>query len=343
MNILWIIGNGFDLNLGLKTGYQHFLENTYLKADSKELKYRDELIKRVDGNPLFESDNWSDLEKLLGEVTLCYEKESGLFHSTFEEIGNAFKQHVQSESDKFFSKDLTDSNIEEFWKSIARFPLRLSEKEKGLFGAYRTERKGIKYQFVSLNYTTTLEEFISAAKQKHQPFDHRGFGSYGSYDDGVDNVLHPHGTLENDEMVFGVSDESQLKSESFHNDEARELWVKELINDFYGNLNVQNLFERISEARQIFMYGVSLGESDNYIWRQIGKWLASSSSSQLVFFSHGFPSKESFNRQQCRNSREEALDRIRRSIELDTEHFESIKDRVLILPSTTVFRFGSIL
>ena len=54
MNILWIIGNSFDLNLGLKTGYQDFLEDTYLKADAKELKYRDEIIKQSPDIPPFD-------------------------------------------------------------------------------------------------------------------------------------------------------------------------------------------------------------------------------------------------------------------------------------------------
>lgn len=29
MNILYIIGNGFDLNLNLKTGYQHFMTTIF--------------------------------------------------------------------------------------------------------------------------------------------------------------------------------------------------------------------------------------------------------------------------------------------------------------------------
>ena len=338
MNILWIIGNGFDLNLGLKTGYQHFLQGTYLKADSTELEYRDELVRRINDNPLFESDNWSDLEKLLGESTLCYEKDKELFHSTFEEMGRAFVEHVNKESEAFFSRDISDEWINELHSSIANFPNRISELDKQAFGAYRGDRSPITYQFVSLNYTKTLEIMLKQANARRAPFDSRQF-SNGAYGDKTAAVFYPHGTIENDEMVFGVNDESQLLSDCFHDDESRELWIKKNINAYFGNRNTLYLSQCIDEARQIFLFGVSLGESDRYIWEQIGKWLTTNSSHHLVFFSYNFPRKESFNKRQCQISRLIALEKIRESLGISEEYFETIEDRILILPSETVFRF----
>ena len=46
LNLLWIIGNGYDRNLGLATDYRSFLKNRYFK-DGVQNKYRDELVKRV--------------------------------------------------------------------------------------------------------------------------------------------------------------------------------------------------------------------------------------------------------------------------------------------------------
>lgn len=67
--VLWIIGNGFDKNLGLKTGYRSFLLNKYF-APGETNEYRDELVRRLDTfDPKSQSDLWSDLERLLGEVS----------------------------------------------------------------------------------------------------------------------------------------------------------------------------------------------------------------------------------------------------------------------------------
>lgn len=60
--VLWIIGNGFDKNLGLNTGYRSFLLNKYF-APGAENKYRDELVRRLGKfEPESQSDLWSDLE-----------------------------------------------------------------------------------------------------------------------------------------------------------------------------------------------------------------------------------------------------------------------------------------
>lgn len=49
MNLLWIIGNGFDLNLGLKTSYRGFIDSVYLNSlpNPEMERRRDELFDRV--------------------------------------------------------------------------------------------------------------------------------------------------------------------------------------------------------------------------------------------------------------------------------------------------------
>ena len=81
--VLWIIGNGFDKNLGLETGYRSFLLNKYF-APGTANEYRDELVRRLDNfDPKSQSDLWSDLEQLLGEVSEYYEDDVDLFHENF--------------------------------------------------------------------------------------------------------------------------------------------------------------------------------------------------------------------------------------------------------------------
>lgn len=69
MNVTYIIGNGFDLNLGLETGYQAFY-NYYIKVPSpnSQVKLLKDSIEQ-DGYEL-----WSDLEIGLGKISAKYEK-----------------------------------------------------------------------------------------------------------------------------------------------------------------------------------------------------------------------------------------------------------------------------
>lgn len=64
MNIVYLIGNGFDRNLGLKTSYQDFYQYYQQQPSSTEdiLKIK-QLMKNEP------SEFWSDLELALGRIT----------------------------------------------------------------------------------------------------------------------------------------------------------------------------------------------------------------------------------------------------------------------------------
>lgn len=64
MNVTYIIGNGFDLNLGLKTRYQDFYDYYMTKTSpNSQVELLKDTIKQ-DGYEL-----WSDLEIGLGRIS----------------------------------------------------------------------------------------------------------------------------------------------------------------------------------------------------------------------------------------------------------------------------------
>jgi hypothetical protein len=81
MNTVFLIGNGFDINLGLKTRYTDF----YKYYNSKESK--NESIKLLKNNISNNFNNWSDLEQALGQYTENFTT-SDEFISVFEDLGD---------------------------------------------------------------------------------------------------------------------------------------------------------------------------------------------------------------------------------------------------------------
>ena len=69
MNILYLIGNGFDLNLGLKTSYKDFIN--YYKALKMEYKKNSILkfISYIEDKKIAGDPNWSDIEIQMGLYT----------------------------------------------------------------------------------------------------------------------------------------------------------------------------------------------------------------------------------------------------------------------------------
>ncbi len=69
MNIVYVFGNGFDINMGLKTSYKDFI-NKYLRSINNN---DDHIVNKI--NIKTDLEKWSDVEIELGKLTkLFYEK-----------------------------------------------------------------------------------------------------------------------------------------------------------------------------------------------------------------------------------------------------------------------------
>ena len=80
MKTLYIIGNGFDLNLGLKTSYKDFYQH-YMSVESTTKSIAD-----LKDSISMDYSSWSDLELALGQYTIEL-KTLDEFDEVFEDIG----------------------------------------------------------------------------------------------------------------------------------------------------------------------------------------------------------------------------------------------------------------
>ena len=122
MNIVFLIGNGFDLNLGMKTRYSDFYNYFISKQSSSKLIQK--LKKEIDGN----LQNWSDLELALGKYTENLHSTEE-FYEVFDDIEDSLAEYLESIENKF---DFNQFDGNELYKYFA-FPedsLPLSDKNK---------------------------------------------------------------------------------------------------------------------------------------------------------------------------------------------------------------------
>ena len=94
MKILHIIGNGFDLNFGLKTSYKDFYD-FYMAALSSKNSVNN-LKKNISNN----YKNWSDLELALGQYTDEI-KSVQEFDEVFEDIGDRLSEFLKMQEASF--------------------------------------------------------------------------------------------------------------------------------------------------------------------------------------------------------------------------------------------------
>lgn len=270
-NITFIIGNGFDINLGMKTQYSD-IYNGYIATPSSNENIAT-FKKSLKADQLCQYKLWSDFEIGMGKFAQSFESEDA-----FVECVRDFKaymvQHLKNEQ----------AGLALQWKDNISF-LRAYAKffENSVLGYCNnlmpnarkavedaTKSLPIRYNFVTFNYTVILDYFIQHCNQN----------SAQMYK--FSNPIHLHGHLSGD-VVMGVDNEQQLKHGFELTTRGRRAFIKPRINHDYDQGRVDEAKRAISESNIICVYGMSLGQSDLSWTIMLKEWLQQDSSHHLIY------------------------------------------------------------
>lgn len=99
MRILFVLGNGFDISLGLHTGYQDFYDY-YLKQPSER-----KAIEQLKGYlTTARCTTWADMEKGLGAYTAEVESIDQM-RVIYYDLGDKFRDYLRKEDASFSATD----------------------------------------------------------------------------------------------------------------------------------------------------------------------------------------------------------------------------------------------
>lgn len=338
MDILWIIGNGFDINLGLKTDYKSFQETCLSKELPQKVRRRlQELSENENCKKLFKGGYWSDLEMLVGESAAHFNGDIQAFHECFESVISLFTKYIGEQQGVFDGLALQSDDIEEFRNSVLNPTRGATEQDLRRITACSNVVSTHTFNCINLNYTSTFDTLLRSCRDAANHLHSRKYDSRTCYDC-LGSILHLHGSLTDRHIVFGISDERQWSDSAFSQDiDVRDLWIKEFRNEYYGNTRTEKMKELIGCSDQICIYGASLGKTDNYIWSEVANWVCSDSGRQLILFVNNYPVKVEDNLSKCKSAERRTCNKLQSALGLDDDDFEKVRERVLILPSKTVF------
>lgn len=268
--ITFILGNGFDLSLHVKTSYSH-VYSTYVDTPSSSdviVAFKNELRNRT---PF---DKWSDFEMGMAEYAESLSSEEELV-----ECVRDFKQHLVSHltnEDKqlesviqggFYNSRL----IKELDRSFENFHGGFSPNVRTEFERL-TNKEFWNYNVITFNYTKSLEH-LYVAKFKEQKVI-------------SESPLHIHGDLYND-VVLGVDNIDQIRNTNYKfTKKGRRAFVKTIFNEQYDKNRVIRAKKMISNSSIICTYGFSLGESDKLWIDLIVDWLKKDANHHLVVYKY---------------------------------------------------------
>lgn len=260
MRITFFVGNGFDLNQSLRTSYPNFLKK-YIIESKKDPQYVIDFKKR-----LVTFDCWSDLEIALGDM-LCEYDENTIddFINALKDLKEKLSLYLEKEEKRFKYK--IRRNKKELRRSIAIFHSKQGYQYpfNDLY-ADNSEKNVI--NFVSFNYTRIVNKMIHKIRKKRLSLD------WMNTENDIGTVLSVHGTTRTG-FILGVNDISQIANPELRtNDKLIKHFIKKNQIDTMNKYSKSDkIADVINTSNVIYVYGMSIGKTDNAYWESICDWL----------------------------------------------------------------------
>ena len=272
MNILFLLGNGFDRNLKMETAYEHFYKNAYqVQPDDNDLIKNLKLAIKNDVK------TWADLELALGKHTKEL-KSREEFYLVFDDIRDKLSVYMSEQKSPYiFDSSTQNKFLNDMW-----YPYNfLAEGEKNTFSqlANKYIHNQTSISAISFNYTNSLEKILSYNNENIQ------IGTIGKIPCFFTVIEHIHGFTD-ERFVLGVDNIEQIANEAFRNDEEIvRSFVKPRLNKEAKHLVDERCKKMIDNAQIICLFGMSVGETDKTWWQYIGTLLQNGGGSiRLIIF-----------------------------------------------------------
>jgi len=286
LNITFLIGNGFDVGIGMKSKFKDFFPIYQKTSENKPYRIKqlsDEIGKDYDNNYR----TWADFERKLGEYTLEFdEKTKQNFIDQIKDFESEFIDYLKWQEAILSFKSterisaIMVKGLTQYYSSENLAP-ESAEAVKQVYSGHTSENHT--YNFVNFNYTDILKSCLDTIPSKI--IRHRKYGSIDKTDN-VGKIVHVHG--KNDLYpIIGVNDVGQIANKELAKDvRFTQTIVKPNINQLLRCGNDTNATNLIKQSNIICIYGMALGETDKKWWDLLLQWLNGVSSRQLILFEY---------------------------------------------------------
>lgn len=283
--VTFLIGNGFDINSGLKSRYlDSYAGYCAEPSETDNIMCFKELIDE-------DIETWADFELRMSEYAKSFDNEEDFIECVIDYI-KYLTRYLRIEEESFFAGLNQDPAIsyetgKETRSSITGFYSGISTPKaiRRIEDSLEFNNGSIKTNFICYNYTHLLDELIKKAFGQDGLYTEKG----AHYSKG--QVIHIHGLLDTN-VVLGIDNEEQINPGFQLTDRGRRVFIKPFFNEEFDDVRKTNAELAIAGSDVICVYGLELGESD-LMWKNaIKNWLLDNEKHQLIFYKFEYSQKD---------------------------------------------------
>jgi hypothetical protein len=262
---VYLIGNGFDLDLGIDSSYSTYYRSKYFT----DLCNKSPIASYIKGlNEKDYKENWVDFEEAIKLYCInVLGNESAMdnerlikfqnlreFEEHFKEIRNSIADFLSEQASKVDLLTIPDTKNS---IRIAKEIVDRYDMTSNLSGGIISENNNIK--IITFNYTNSLTKLIEIEARKKWAVSN-GFGEKftNNFQKIKDSIVHIHGSLEADNIILGIEDVIDIiPKETFI--------VRKSIHVDYTKFSLGLM----SKANNVTIFGHSLGTSDEMYFKKL--------------------------------------------------------------------------
>lgn len=234
-----ILGNGFDIDLGLQTTYKAFFENEKYWPFKKDIKYEEGSLPFFLNECLGAVGTWYDLEEALANYAGCSTNEGHIDEEQhkktkkeFSILCNALEEYLTNQEGAFIKKMQDNHHAKRMKPSHYVLSCFLKKEIRSIY---------------TFNYTNVRR----IARQLILGFD--------------DSYTHIHGSLDNSNIILGTGDQRDIKDDYFN-----------FYKSASPHYESTNLVEDLNSADEVYIFGHSLGLNDHDYFSEFFKMASKS-------------------------------------------------------------------
>lgn len=301
MRVTFLIGNGFDKQIGLDTDYNSFykeyckdldtdseliinlkkairpsllsINKDFVNVDNVaiNLEYQKYTNVYINSKDIFDKNinvsskgrrvkpaDWADLEEALGQYT-SYLNSLEECEEVFFDINIKLKEYLKEQENRL--KGLSEKNKIKIKTDFSN-PVKYFRENDNIYLKEYPMSMPIDIDIINFNYTNTVEQLLDFKEDMTN-----AVNAIFGIDVKKARIHHIHRTLNDDLLVLGVNDATQIANEKLRSDKTiNNLLVKPQENDLVS-FNRNKSFVNIFNSTSIFIvFGVSFGKTDDKWW-----------------------------------------------------------------------------
>ena len=255
VRIAFLVGNGFDIGIGLNTDYKSFIGH-YISRKIPHSEIIQNLIEHINRN----ASTWADAEYAFGQLPfseLGSDAESA-FRACLNDFQRSLEEYLFNEASRLVIPEEKVVQIRtELLQSII-------EAIKSADETLLADKSMVAIDVLNFNYTDTVDRLLGgAAVDVTLDVGERPIQV------SVGQICHVHGKL-GGRILFGVDNSSQILDDTIHDLSEEEGYLIKQEKATIGHCQFYTTAQRIlSECDIAVLFGLSYGKTDLTWWKNL--------------------------------------------------------------------------